>query len=124
MTPQKGGYIVIDCTPLWIDNDGIDYETDGSFGGYASTDQEINKIIYNAINNKKPIILNNLKIYDVANEGNYIFNGLVAHTMEFDDGRNGGISIDVYTRHLDISFSVYINSLGQYSLNIYGKVKQ
>lgn len=124
MTPQKGGYIVIDCTPLWIDNDGIDFESDGTVAGYATTDQKINKIIYNAIYNKKPIILNNLKIYDVSTESNYIYNGLVAHTREFDDGRTGGNSIDVFTRFLDLSLYCGIGSDGKYSLTIYGVVKQ
>ena len=44
MVAQKGGYIVIDCTPLWIDNDGIDFE-DGEFSGYANTNQEITYIM-------------------------------------------------------------------------------
>lgn len=123
MTPQKGGYIVIDCTPLWIDNDGIDYE-DGDFGGYAQTDQEINKIFYNAINNKKPIILNNLKIYDVATESYYMYNGLVAHTVEYSDGRTGGTSIRVYVENWDISFHCYVSQTGVYTLSIYGRVKQ
>lgn len=124
MTPQKGGYIVIDCTPLWIDNDGIDYDKDGSFGGYAQTNQEINKILYNALINKKPIILNNLKIYDVTNESNYMYNGLVAHTVDFTEERGGYTSIDICIKNWDLSFECYIDSNGEYSLSIYGRYKQ
>lgn len=123
MTPQKGGYIVIDCTPLWKDNGAIEYD-EGSFSAYASDDQEINKIIYNAMLNKKPIILNNLVIYDGGNNGTYTYNGLVAHTIEFSDGLSGGNSIRVFTENWNISLECSVDQRGVYTLSIYGVVKQ
>lgn len=123
MTPQKGGYIVIDCTPIWKDTGEIAYE-DGSFGEYANTNQEINKIINNATHSKKPIILNNLKIYDVANEGHYVYNGLVGYAYSFDDGRSGGNSIQFITSNWEIVFDIYTDLTGSYSLYITGRWKQ
>lgn len=123
MTPQTGGYIVIDCTPIWKDTDEIAYE-DGEFSEYANTNQEINKIINNAIHSKKPIILNNLKIYDVANQTHYVYNGLVGYAYDSYTERGGSTGIQFITSKWEIEFSISIIQSGEYYLDITGSVKQ
>lgn len=88
MTPQTGGYIVIDCAPLYKETGAISLESDGSVGDYQSDIEIAKQLKYGLDKAKKPIIFNNLSLID-SNARSYDINGAIGQVLDEYDERSG-----------------------------------
>lgn len=88
MTPQTGGYIVIDCTPLWKETGAISIDSDGSVSEYQQNIEIAKQLKYALDKAKKPIIFNNLNLID-DNARSYDINGAIGQVLDEYDERSG-----------------------------------
>lgn len=116
MTAQTGGYIVIDCAPLYKGFDTMSLDKDGSVGDYNSDIEIAKQLKYGLDKAKKPIIFNNL-IFTESGKTYYI-NSAIGLAIEEDDGRGGGSNIILPIHTTQKTYTLIFNIFNDLSITI------